>query len=164
MRNILILLCVCIAIITWVSDFLLPENQSHQKKAPASVKLNVSRVAQTQFDIEQLANTLGVDYSEIGKDSNEGDDKGPDIIDATLSLVSVYTSGNVANARIKIKTPDGEELINLSKGDKFESLELQEILAAAVELSNNGQQVLLKMYKPEVISITKTNGVEEVTK
>ena len=164
MRNILILLCVCIAIITWVSDFLLPENQSHQKKAPASVKLNVSRVAQTQFDIEQLANTLGVDYSEIGKDSNEGDDKGPDIIDATLSLVSVYTSGNVANARIKIKTPDGEELINLSKGDKFESLELQEILVAAVELSNNGQQVLLKMYKPEVISITKTNGVEEVTK
>ncbi|ATC81036.1 hypothetical protein PAGA_a0477 [Pseudoalteromonas agarivorans DSM 14585] len=143
---------------------MLPENQSHQKKAPASVKLNVSRVAQTQFDIEQLANTLGVDYSEIGKDSNEGDDKGPDIIDATLSLVSVYTSGNVANARIKIKTPDGEELINLSKGDKFESLELQEILAAAVELSNNGQQVLLKMYKPEVISITKTNGVEEVTK
>ncbi|KPZ52516.1 hypothetical protein AN391_03659 [Pseudoalteromonas sp. P1-13-1a] len=164
MRNILILLCVCIAIITWVSDFLLPENQSHQKKAPASVKLNVSRVAQTQFDIEQLANTLGIDYSEIGKDSNEGDDKGPDIIDATLSLVSVYTSGNVANARIKIKTPDGEELINLSKGDKFESLELQEILAAAVELSNNGQQVLLKMYKPKVISITKTNGVEEVTK
>ncbi|CAM2780111.1 hypothetical protein [Pseudoalteromonas atlantica] len=164
MRNILILLCVCIAIIIWVSDFLLPGNQSHQKKAPASVKLNVSRVAQTQFDIEQLASTLGVDYTEIGKDSNEDDDKGPDIIDATLSLVSVYASGEIANARIRINSPDGEELINLSKGDKYESMELQEVLAAAVELANNGEQVLLKMYKPEIVSITKTNGVEEVTK
>ncbi|MCW1718710.1 hypothetical protein OIZ54_08080 [Pseudoalteromonas sp. A3] len=163
MRNILILLCVCIAIIIWVSDFLLPDNQSRQKKDTAPVKLNASKVAQTQFNIEQLANTLGVDYTEIGKDESENSE-GPDVIDATLSLVSVYTSGEVANARIKIKTPDGEELINLSKGDKFESLELQEILAAAVELSNNGQQVLLKMYKPEIISITKTNGVEEVTK
>ncbi|MEL0606648.1 hypothetical protein, partial [Pseudoalteromonas undina] len=67
-------------------------------------------------------------------------------IDATLSLVCFYTSGNVENARFKIKTPDGEELIKLSKGDKFESLELQDILAAEVEVSNYAHEVLLNMY------------------
>ncbi|MEL0633127.1 hypothetical protein V6237_10125 [Pseudoalteromonas carrageenovora] len=163
MRNILILTCVCIAIIMWVGDFLFPDTQSNLKKQPTSVALNTAKVAHSQFNIEQLANTLGVDYTEIGKDESENTENEPDTEEVTLSLVSVYISGDVANARIKVKSSKEEKLINLSKGDKFESLALNEILAAAVELSNNGQRVLLKMYKPEVISITKTNGVEEVT-
>ena len=162
MRNILVLLCVCIAAFVWVSDFLLLGDDNSNKKEANSFNLETSRVSQKQFDIEQLAKTLGVDYQYIGK--NKEDVIEPDIIEVTLSLVAIYTSGDMAKARLKVKSPTGEDTINVIKGDKFESLELSKISATEVELLNSGQTVQLKMYKPQVISITKTNGVEEVTK
>jgi hypothetical protein len=70
----------------------------------------------------------------------------------------------MAKVRLRLKTPTGEDTIDVIEGDKFESLELSKISATEVELLNGDQTVQLKMYKPQVISITKTNGVEEVTK
>ncbi|MEL0647377.1 hypothetical protein V6248_08070 [Pseudoalteromonas agarivorans] len=162
MRNILILLCTVIAVVMWVSDIVLLSTESSKKKEITTVDLNTSDVTKSQFNIEQLAKTLGVNYQLI---SNEAEVLvEPSVIEITLSLVAIYTSGDMAKVRLRLNTPTGEETIDVVKGDNFESLELSNVSATEVELLNGDQTVQLKMYKPQVISITKTNGVEEVTK
>ena len=162
MRNILILLCSVIAVAMWVSDIVLPGTESSKKKEVSTANLNTADVTKSQFNIKQLAKTLGVNYQLINKEAEVLVE--PNVIEVTLSLVAIYTSGDMAKVRLRLKTPTREDTIDVIKGDNFESLELSKVSATEVELLNGDQTVQLKMYKPQVISITKTNGVEEVTK
>lgn len=161
MRNIILLICACAATLLWVGNFFPAEKEEKNKAQINEFNINASDTGESQFDVEQLAKILGVDYQLIeGKNKT----KSPDYIDITLSLVAIYRTGDMAKVRLKVKKPTKEIFINAAQGDEFESLILKKISATTVEILNNEHTTLLKMYKPQVISIINTNSVEEATK
>lgn len=159
MRNILLLISACVILALWLSDFFISTENERSDKETASFNISVADTGESRFDISQLAKVLGVDYKKIDDDQNK---EKPSFQEVTLSLVSIYTSGEKAKVRLRIKNGNDEELLDLMAGDKFQSLVLKKVNTTEVELLNNDKIVFLKMYKPQVISITTTKSVEEV--
>lgn len=159
MRNIILLLCIFIGIIFWAGNYFVSKNDSN-----TDTELTVFTLSQSyddvHFDIKKLAYILGVDYQKVEAEKIVQE---PKYTEVELSLVSIYTSGDLAKIRLRLNdVAEGDIYIDAIQGDEFNSLLLSKIGSTSVELINNGKTVLLKMYKPQVINIAKETNVEEV--
>lgn len=159
MRNIILLLCIFIGIIFWTDNYFVSKNDSN-----TDTELTVFTLSQSyddvHFDIKKLAYILGVDYQKVEAEEIVQE---PKYTEVELSLVSIYTSGDLAKIRLRLNgVAEGDIYIDAMQGDEFNSLLLSKIGSTSVELINNGKTVLLKMYKPQVINIAKETNVEEV--
>ncbi|NHH89260.1 hypothetical protein [Pseudoalteromonas sp. MB47] len=161
MKNIIILIFAVISILLWVSDFLFEDKLTADKQIDEPLPVITKDISATQFNVEGLADILGINFARI-KDKQQ--DALPDVFDISISLISIHTSGGFAKARLRITGENNKEtVVDAVKGDKFHSLELKSIMSTGVELINNEKEYLLKMYKPQVINITRTENVEEVS-
>lgn len=161
MKNILILILAVLGILFWAGDFLLDNPSSSDKPKDEPLPVITKNISAKQFDVQGFADILGINFSRI---QNEQAEVLPDVFDVTVSLISIHTSGGFAKARLRIKGENNKEtVVDAVKGDTFHSLELKSIMSTGVELINNEKEYLLKMYKPQVINITRTENVEEVS-
>lgn len=159
MKNITLLVLFIIAISFWLSDYLFlgADSRLHEKNEVNLIDLK--DVTVKQFNIEQLAKTLGVDFSRI---ESEEEKTIEDTFEIEVSLISIHTSGDFAKARLRIKNSDNKNVIvDAVLGESFHSLELTAITPTYVELVNNKNVYLLKMFKAQKFSITRTNTEED---
>lgn len=159
MRNIFLLISACIILALWVSDFFISIEDGNNSKEATPFNISVEDTGESRFNISQLAKVLGVDYKRI-EDKNVGE--APSIQEVKISLVAIYISGDKIKVRLRIINGNDEKLLDLMPGDIFQSLTLKKVSTSQIELLNNDDIVHLKMYKPQVISITETKSVEEV--
>lgn len=161
MKNIIILIFAVISILLWVSDFLFESESIADKQKDEPLPVITKDISATQFNVEGLAEILGINFARI-KDKQQ--EALPDVFDISISLISIHTSGGFAKARLRIKDENNKQfVVDAVEGDIFHSLELKAITATDVKLVNNKKEYLLKMFKPQVINITRTENVEEVS-
>lgn len=161
MKNILILSLVIFGVLFWAGDFVLDNPPSSDKQKDEPIPVITKNISAKQFDVKGFADILGINFSRI---QDKQPETLPDVFDVTVSLISIHTSGGFAKVRLRITGENNKEtVVDAVEGDTFHSLELKSIMSTGVELINNEKEYLLKMYKPQVINITRTENVEEVS-
>ncbi|MBE0349621.1 hypothetical protein PLIP_a3160 [Pseudoalteromonas lipolytica LMEB 39] len=113
-----------------------------------------------QFEVKNLAKLLGVDY-ELIKSEHSADVSSS--VDITLSLISIFTSGELAKVRLKYQEDNEISYVDLTEGEQFYSYQITQIHSSSVVLKNQEQTISLKMFKPHLVTITKQNNEEDVT-
>lgn len=160
MKNLLILAMFILATLYWLVSYIPTSAVSEQANSNNQTIVSTTEISIKQFNVKDLAHILNVDYSRIGelKDESVSDN-----FDITVSLISIHISGVIAKVRLKIINEKNEsKIINAEVSDSFYSLELTKIYPTYIELKNDKNKHVLYMYKPQVISVITTKGIEEV--
>ncbi|WP_130164854.1 hypothetical protein [Pseudoalteromonas sp. OF7H-1] len=157
MKNLLILCSFIIVVIWWALKMIMASyiNVSEKENNLTAIDIHT----ESPLDVEALSRNLGVEFKRI-------DDKKLDVPlyqDAQLSLIAVYTSGELAVARVKVTLSDSDEYLNIKKGDSFYQYRITEIDVNSITLSlKDTQPIELKIFKPLTVSVMASEANGEV--
>ncbi|MCF6434952.1 MULTISPECIES: hypothetical protein [Pseudoalteromonas] len=157
MKNLLILFGVVIAALCWMAHVVISSYPDVNDKEVALADISIKQ--DMPLDITALSKNLGVEF--IALDAKEVDF--PQFLEAKFSLNAIYTSGDLAVARVKVSQSNSNEILNLRAGDTLYQYQVVKIDVNSITLSTNDKNteaVQLKMFKPLTVSIKtpETNG------
>ncbi|CAM4122787.1 hypothetical protein [Pseudoalteromonas byunsanensis] len=157
MKNLLILCGSVIAALCWVAQVVFSSFPDIDDKEMALADVSITH--EKPLDIAALSKNLGVDFIDLNaKKANL-----PKSTEVKLSLNAIYTSGDVAVARVKVSHNNRDETLNIRAGDAFYQFRVEKVDVSSIVLiteDKNTETVQLKMFKPQTVSIetSETNG------
>ncbi|WP_105167338.1 hypothetical protein [Pseudoalteromonas sp. T1lg23B] len=157
MKNLLILCAVVLCALGWVAQVVISSFPDVDDKEVTLVDVAITQ--EQPLDIAALSKNLGVEFVDL--DAKKGDL--PKSMEVKLALNAIYTSGDVAVARLKVSQDNREEVLNVRAGDALYQYHVEKVDVNSILLSTedkNTKAVQLKMFKPQTVSIktTETNG------
>ncbi|MCG7543697.1 hypothetical protein MHM93_05805 [Pseudoalteromonas sp. MM17-2] len=158
MRNLLIFAAVIIGLVWWASQYLINFGAQANDKELSMLELNPELLQSEELDVEQLANTLGVEYEPIVAEQISE----PEFKDLRVSLVAIYKSGEQQQARVRVSDGDTQTMFNLSAGEQLEHFTVVEIKPTQVLFEHDQESFVVKMYKSASIRVQNSKEGGEV--